>query len=238
MGDHKAKYDIISDFHQGVAIVVKNDLYGAILVGGHEIIPPSFDYIATFEDGLAQAIKNGRCEMIDLSGRVCKKYNGQWISIPAQYDCVRDFNDGYACVMLDGKWGAIDTEGNEIFVPQFDYLSDFIKGTAIYQKESNDDADFWGYLNVDGYCSECNQSKPPIINDDGSLVLSGDEGKILINNKVKKPPICSLYKIARYRAVFVIERLYLRKVNSSSFKINSTCSYLYGNPCIFFARLQ
>ena len=50
---------------------------------------------------------------------------------------------------------------------------------------------------------------------------------------LKKLPICPLYKIARYRAVFVIERLYLRKVNSSSFKINSTCSYLYGNLCIF-----
>lgn len=42
----KDKYDYIGDFNQGVAIVVKNNLYGVILMGGYEIIAPSYDYIS------------------------------------------------------------------------------------------------------------------------------------------------------------------------------------------------
>lgn len=40
MDNIKDKYDYIGEFHQGVAIVVKESLYGAILMGGHEIIVP------------------------------------------------------------------------------------------------------------------------------------------------------------------------------------------------------
>ena len=29
------KYDSIGEFHQGIAIVVKDGMYGAILMGGH-----------------------------------------------------------------------------------------------------------------------------------------------------------------------------------------------------------
>ena len=82
MDSIKEKYDYIGEFHQGVAIVVKDDKYGAILVGGHEIIPPTYDYISTFKDGYAQTIRKGECKILDLSGRECKKYNDKIIPIP------------------------------------------------------------------------------------------------------------------------------------------------------------
>ena len=75
MNELKNRYDYIGEFYQGVAIVVKNNLYGAILMGGHEIIPPTYDYISAFKDGYAHAIKKGECKILDLSGRECKKYN-------------------------------------------------------------------------------------------------------------------------------------------------------------------
>ena len=53
------KYDYIGEFNQGIAIVVKNNLYGAILVGGHEIIAPAYDYISPFKDGYAKAFLKG-----------------------------------------------------------------------------------------------------------------------------------------------------------------------------------
>ena len=99
------KYDHIGEFYQGVAIVVKDNLYGAVLTGGYEIVPPIYDYISPFKDGYAQAIRKGECRILDLSGRECKRYNDKFIAIPSKYDEVREFNDGYACVKLNGLWG-------------------------------------------------------------------------------------------------------------------------------------
>ncbi len=58
MNEYLDKYDIVNDFHQGVAIVIKDNLYGAILMGGHEIIPTKYDYISSFNNGYEDAIEN------------------------------------------------------------------------------------------------------------------------------------------------------------------------------------
>ncbi|WP_294539093.1 WG repeat-containing protein [uncultured Bacteroides sp.] len=168
------KYDYIGDFNQGVAIVVKNNLYGVILMGGNEIIAPSYDYISPFKDGYAQAIRKGECKILDLSGRECKQYEGKLIAIPAKYDSVRDFKNGYACVQLNGKWGAIDVNCNEIYEPQFYFLSDFIEGTAKYKMKRSQYANSWGFLNADGFCSKCNLMEPEI-ESDGNLIIERHE---------------------------------------------------------------
>ena len=48
-------YDEEPIFHQGVAIVMKNDKFGAIMVGGNEIIPPIYKALSAFENGIATA---------------------------------------------------------------------------------------------------------------------------------------------------------------------------------------
>lgn len=208
MNELNNKYDYIGEFHQGVAIVVKDDKYGAILMGGHEIIAPAYDYISPFKDGYAQAIKKGDCKILDLSGRECKRYNNRWIVIPSKYDYVREFNDGYACVKLNGLWGAIDTQGNEIFEPQFYYLSDFTKGTAKYKKEKSNLANSWGYVNSNGFCSECNIEEPEI-KDNGDLVIKrlgisgservriNNEGHLIVNNGDTKVTLAKEFVFAR-----------------------------------------
>ena len=167
------RYDFIGEFHQGIAIVVKDGMYGAILMGGHEIITPCYDYISSFNDGYAQAIRKGECKILDLSGRECKKYKGELIAVPAKYDVVREFKDGYACVMVNGSWGVIDTECNEIFRPQFYYISDFVCGTAKYQSKKSSYANSWGYLNSEGDFSECDMMEPKI-DTNGELIITRD----------------------------------------------------------------
>lgn len=183
MDNIKAKYDYIGDFNQGVAIVVKNNLYGVILMGGNEIIAPSYDYISPFKDGYAQAIRKGECKILDLSGRECKQYEGKLIAIPAKYDSVRDFKNGYACVQLNGKWGAIDVNCNEIYEPQFYFLSDFVGGTAKYKTEYQQYANSWGFLNADGFRSECNLMEPEI-ESDGNLIIERYELSTNTNGSV------------------------------------------------------
>lgn len=170
MNNNTNNYDFVSEFSQGIAIVVKDSLYGAILMGGNEIITPGYDYISPFKDGYAQAIRKGKCIILDLSGRECKQYGGELIAIPAKYDYVRDFKNGYACVRLNGKWGAIDVNCKEIYEPQFYFLSDFVGGTAKYKMENKQYANSWGFLNTNGFRSECNLCEPEI-EADGNLII-------------------------------------------------------------------
>ena len=153
MGTKEAKYDFIGEFHQGVAIVVKNGKYGAILQGGHEIIGPSYDYISPFKEGYADAIKNGIYFVLNLSGNMCVKDGSDYIEIPNKYQQARDFKDGLCCVCHDEKWGAIDKNGHEVIPTQYDYLSDFTKGIAIYRISSRDNIGhkyLFGFLNKSG----------------------------------------------------------------------------------------
>lgn len=147
------KYDYVGGFHQGVAIVVKDGMYGAILLGGHEIIAPSYDYISSFQDGYANAIKNGILFVLNLSGNMCVKDGSDYIEIPSRYQQARDFKDGLCCVCHDEKWGAIDKNGHEVIPTQYDYLSDFTKGVAIYRISSRDCVGhkyLFGFLNKKG----------------------------------------------------------------------------------------
>lgn len=147
------KYDYVGGFHQGVAIVVKDGMYGAILLGGHEIIAPSYDYISSFQDGYANAIKNGIFFVLNLSGNMCVKDGSDYIEIPSRYQQARDFKDGLCCVCHDEKWGAIDKNGHEVIPTQYDYLSDFTKGIAIYRISSRDNIGhkyLFGFLNKSG----------------------------------------------------------------------------------------
>lgn len=151
-----------------------------------KLYPPTYDYISPFRDGYAQAIRKGECRILDLSGRECKRYNDKLIAIPSKYDEVREFKDGYACVRLNGLWGAVDTQGNEIFAPQFYYLSDFVGGNAKYKKEKTNVSNSWGYVHANGFCSECNIEEP-IIEDNGDLVIqrgvNGVYERVRINNE-------------------------------------------------------
>ena len=49
------KYDWIGEFNQGIAIFKKNGKFGAVLIGGKEIIPPVYDALSNFENGYATA---------------------------------------------------------------------------------------------------------------------------------------------------------------------------------------
>lgn len=186
----KETYDSIGEFIQGVAIVVKDDKYGAILMGGHEIIAPEYDYISSFRDGYAQAIRKGETKILDLSGRECKEYKGKMIAIPSKYDVVRDFKDGFACVGIKPewgniKWGVIDENCKEIFEPEFHYISDFTAGTAKYQEKSSQYANSWGFLSSDGYKSKCNLCEDEIeILPDGTINICRDEYSTDSNGKV------------------------------------------------------
>ncbi len=144
------KYDYVGEFHQGVAIVIKNNLYGAILMGGHEIITPTYEYISPFKDGYAQAFSKGECIYINLSGKICICCGNKIIAMPEFYDEIRTFYNGVSCVRKQEKWGVINELGEELVTPQFTYISDFVYKVAKYQSINHK----WGFITCDGKVSK------------------------------------------------------------------------------------
>ena len=63
-------YDEEPVFHQGIAIVKRNGKYGAIMVGGKEIVPPIYDALTEFTDGLAKVEYKDKERIVNLSGQV------------------------------------------------------------------------------------------------------------------------------------------------------------------------
>ena len=79
--------------------------------GEQEILPPQFDYIMDFEDGLARVENDGKYGLIDENGSI--------IAEP-QFDSIWDFEGGFAQVEKDGKFGLIDCSGNLVVPVEFD----------------------------------------------------------------------------------------------------------------------
>lgn len=168
MNNISDRYDQINDFINGVATVIKDNLYGVIVYGGLEIIPPSYEYIGPFNSGIAVAIKNGQCVYIDLSENFYAKNGTEYVKLESidKYDEVRDFHFGLACVRVEDKWGVIDTDGREVYSPQFYYISNFKHSVALIQKTYSSG---WGFVNTDGLISE-ETYDDAVLTEDGNLI--------------------------------------------------------------------
>lgn len=125
MNDLGNKYDQINDFNQGVAIVKRNGKYGAIIVGGREIIHPIYDALTDFDSGYANATYNGEERKVNLSGQIQVKRGDELIFLPEEYDWGFDFVDNICVVVKNGKFGIIDINNNVLIEPSFTYFSGY-----------------------------------------------------------------------------------------------------------------
>ncbi len=138
----EAKYDMVSPFAEGLAMVrvggqkqkgaydsefIQGGKYGFIDSTGKEIVPPKYDSAESFSDGLAavnngiQKDQNGRTTSPGKTGFIDK--TGREV-IPLKYDSTFGFKDGVARVTVDtykdgkqnpeGKAGLIDKNGKEV----------------------------------------------------------------------------------------------------------------------------
>lgn len=114
------KYDWIGEFNQGIAIFKKNGKFGAVLIGGKEIIPPVYDALSNFENGYATAqfnylgYKSNEKRIINLSGQVQVDKVDEKVFLPEIYDWGDDFVENLCIVVKKNECGVIDVEGNTI----------------------------------------------------------------------------------------------------------------------------
>ncbi|HEU4719450.1 MAG TPA: WG repeat-containing protein [Bacteroidia bacterium] len=136
-------YDKVQPFHNGLAAVRYNGLWGYIDKTGKEVIPRQFISAKSFgAEGLAPAALSPRKanavsddqqayenDGINYFGYIDTK--GNWVIKP-QYTYAGVFSDGLADVAVDfGKRGYINASGNFVITPRFDYTGSFRDGYAV-----------------------------------------------------------------------------------------------------------
>ena len=102
-------YDETLSFSEGLAAVQRNKKWGSISKRGAEEIPVRFDYLASFQEGLACAgtftTYSRKFGFIDHSGTLV---------IPYEYDTPANFVNGKAYISKGGQWFYIDRNGKRL----------------------------------------------------------------------------------------------------------------------------
>ena len=115
----------------------KNGKWGFLNGSGSFVIPPQFDWVSHFSEGLAAVMVGRKFGFIDETGAFV---------IKAQYSEAGDFSEGLARVKVggenirptgstltkgsDNKWQFIDKSGNIVFKIKADEVGDFSEGLA------------------------------------------------------------------------------------------------------------
>ncbi len=86
------------------------------------VIPPQFESVASFTEGLAGVTVGDKQGFINRLGEIV---------IPPRFDYASNFSEGLASVRIGHQWGAIDPTGNLVIPLQFDLIDVFSEGLAI-----------------------------------------------------------------------------------------------------------
>jgi len=130
------KFDDVSHFSDGLAVICCVDLYGYIDIEGDIVVQPQYERVFSFSENRGMIKQNGLFGFIDNTGRQIIKIN---------YENALNFSDGLAAVKKNGKWGFVDCEGN-LVIP-FKYLNakQFSENFAFVKKISG-----WGFIDKSG----------------------------------------------------------------------------------------
>ena len=128
-------YDESPIFKQGIAIVRRYGKFGAVMVGGKEIVPPIYDDLSEFKDGFAVAKWNNEERVVNLSGQVQVFKDNKEIFLPEEYDWGFDFIEDICVVVKDDKYGIIDFNFNVKHDCEYDSFTNYHNGYAIFSKD-------------------------------------------------------------------------------------------------------
>ena len=117
----EGKYDFISSFENGLAVVQNNRKYGYISTDGKLSVGLNYDDAKPFSEGYGAVCQKGKWGFIDTNGEM---------KIPLQYEAAMPFSEEMASVKLDGKWGFIDKTGNAVILCIYDNACCFSEGLA------------------------------------------------------------------------------------------------------------
>lgn len=108
-------YEGVSDFAEGLALVMRNGKCGYIDISGNEVIPCIYEKARLFNNGVAP-VKNDKWVFIDKLGNVVSK------ELERDYDEVEMTESRLWRVYYSGKYGLVDMDGQEILPCIYKYI--------------------------------------------------------------------------------------------------------------------
>lgn len=114
----------------------RNGKWGFRDLQNREVIPPRYDEIFLFHEGLACFEIRGEFGYINAKGEVV---------IEPKYECAMSFSEGLASVTIDGKCGYINTLGEVVIDYAYDAATAFQDGYARIKQDGK-----WGTITPSG----------------------------------------------------------------------------------------
>lgn len=172
----------VSDNPNRYPIFDENGKCGFIDSTGNVAIPPQYDELGLFSEGLAHVTVNGAKGFIDTTGNLIIEPHFSWAA---------GFYEGLAAVQLspDGKIGYINKRGEMVIPTQFDYASYFSDGLALIGK-IEEFGMVYGYINKSGETVIAPQYSYAGIFNEGlaAVYVDGKCGFIDSTGKMVVPP--------------------------------------------------
>ena len=113
-----------------------NGLWGFITIDGSYEIPPIYNFVEPFSEGLALVRKNDKIGYIAKTGQ---------LKIPFNFDDGYAFHNGFAVVEKNNAYGLINRVGQLIIDTQLNDLGNINEGLAYFEKN-----DLYGYFDKKG----------------------------------------------------------------------------------------
>lgn len=132
------EYDMAWPFSEGIALVKKDKETYAINKRGERVFKISgYMEVASFVDGYAKVMKDGKWGCIDVTGKEI---------IPCMYEAVGDFFEGLCAVRAGNKIGFIDRQNNMVINCKYSSTNSFENGLALVINSNRKK----GYINKQG----------------------------------------------------------------------------------------
>ncbi len=132
-GDDDA-FNVLCEFHNGMARMRKGGRWGYINNEGIEIIKVHYNATYEFNDSVAAVQWSGSWGFIDKQGAYIFKNT---------YPEVQSFYNGIAAVKEHGDWGYINKQGEWIIKPQYKEVKRFAESLAAVSIKGK-----WGYIDI------------------------------------------------------------------------------------------
>lgn len=119
---HIFQYESFGKFHNSIAIVMKNGLFGIINANGDEIVNCKFQSLTRLKNGLLKT------ELLSTDSQTIKFgiFNDEGIEmLPPIYNRIHEFHNDRAVVSFDGKYGFIQSDGSIVIPLIYDSVEEF-----------------------------------------------------------------------------------------------------------------
>lgn len=132
--------DLSRQFHEGLASVQIDGLFGFIDTNGNIVVEPQYSDAYSFSEGYAVIDRDGLWGYIDKTGKVV---------VEPIYRRADNFHEGLACVVDNesNRSGFIDTDGNVVIDFQYKEAGSFHEGLAYVKDE---ESKLYGYIDTKG----------------------------------------------------------------------------------------